>query len=93
MVILKDLHFKLIIRGHQDEKKGYDWPFGPEGGVLTVFSVIDYLKTRNNGAVAIIPKDGFDTDKLIDIEIFKKYPKFDAANHVFSYPLNNRANH
>lgn len=54
-IFLRSLNFKLIIRGHQDARKGYDWPFGVDGGILTVFSVIDYLRLRNNGGIAIIP--------------------------------------
>lgn len=88
---LKDLHFKLIIRGHQDAKKGYDWPFGPDGGVLTVFSVIDYLKTRNNGGIAIVNNDSDSKHHLVDIQTFKKYAKFDAPNHIFTYPLKRKS--
>ena len=88
---LQNMNFKLIIRGHQDALYGYDWALGPKGGVLTVFSVINYLKTNNNAAIAIVSKD---TDnKLVEIQQIKKYAKFDAVNHVFTYPLNKPKHH
>lgn len=87
---LRSMNFKLIIRAHQDNIKGFDWPFGQKGGLLTVFSSIDYLKTRNNGGIAIVSKNNGDGD-LVEIQQFTKYAKFDAVNHVFTYPLHKRA--
>lgn len=85
---LKSMNFKLIIRGHQNVTNGYDWPFGENGGLLTVFSAIDYCKTANNGGVAMILKeDDIENKQLVNIHQFDSYPKYDKAHHCFAYPL------
>jgi protein phosphatase len=45
--------FTTIVRSHQSVD-GADWPFGPEGGCLTVFTAIDYMGKVNDGAVATV---------------------------------------
>ena len=91
---LKNLNFKLIIRGHQNVTNGYDWPFGQKGGLLTVFSAIDYCKSANNGGVAIVLKEeDIENRQLVNIHQFDKCPKYDAKKHCFTYPLDiNEAN-
>lgn len=51
---LDNMGFDLVIRGHQSEIEGYNWPLGENDGILTVFSAIDYCGMSNNGGVAII---------------------------------------
>lgn len=85
---LKDLNFKLVIRGHQNVTNGYDWPFGQTGGLLTVFSAIDYCKTANNGGVAIVLKEeDIENRQLVNIHQFDTCPKYDLQHHCFTYPL------
>ena len=55
---LKKASFELIIRAHQNEMKGFNWPFGQDGGILTLFSAIDYCETGNDGAYAKIINNG-----------------------------------
>lgn len=52
------MKFDLVIRGHQMEVNGYNWPFGKNGGILTVFSAPNYCGGSNGSAVALIKKDG-----------------------------------
>ena len=59
----KSLNFCLVIRGHEMAVNGYDWPFGREGGILTVFSAPNYCGGSNGSAVAIIRTDG-----TVDVE-------------------------
>lgn len=54
---LAAMDFKLIIRGHQNEMEGFNWPFGNNGGVLTIFSAYDYCGSLNNGGIAVISKN------------------------------------
>ena len=63
---LKNLNFDLVIRAHQTESEGYNWNFGSDGGILTVFSSIDYCQTGNDGAYALISEDG----KVSCLEIY-----------------------
>lgn len=51
---LVKMKFDMVIRGHQNEQAGYDFPFGEDGGILTVFSAIDYCGATNNGGIAIL---------------------------------------
>ncbi|EAX99620.1 Serine/threonine protein phosphatase PP1 isozyme 2, putative [Trichomonas vaginalis G3] len=49
--IVKKLNLNLIVRAHQFTSKGYDYPFSPEGSVLTIFSAPNYSGHGNPGAV------------------------------------------
>lgn len=65
---LEDLKFDLVIRGHQNEIEGYNWPLGENKGILTVFSAINYCGTSNSGGVAVISKQD---NELIDVYQFE----------------------
>lgn len=85
---LKKMCFKLIVRGHQNVTNGYDWPFGQNGGILTVFSAIDYCRTANNGGVAMVLKEeDIENQQLVNIHQFDNTPKYDVDHHCFTYPL------
>jgi diadenosine tetraphosphatase ApaH/serine/threonine PP2A family protein phosphatase len=51
---LNESDLKLMIRAHENCMQGFDWPFGIEGKLLTVFSAIDYCGEGNDGAVAVV---------------------------------------
>ena len=61
------MNFKLIIRGHQMEDDGYNWPFGEMRGILTVFSAIDYCGSPNRGAIAVVIHKKNDVNGLVEI--------------------------
>lgn len=84
---LNDLNFKLIVRGHQNVFDGFDWPFGRKGGILTVFSAIDYCNSSNIGGIAIIKKENeIKDDNLVDIHQIDNYPRFDGGvDYCFWY--------
>ncbi|OHS92938.1 Ser/Thr protein phosphatase [Tritrichomonas foetus] len=46
-----------IIRAHQNVTTGYEWPFGEQTKLLTVFSSLDYCNTLNDAGFAIIQND------------------------------------
>lgn len=54
---LQKMDFNVVIRAHQNQMNGYDWTFGENGGILTVFSSSDYCGTSNDGAVATVSSD------------------------------------
>lgn len=82
---LKNMKFELVIRGHQRENKGYNWPFGELGGILTVFSAIDYCGFPNDGGVAVISKKENDFD---EVEVFQLTNKSKNINHFLKIILN-----
>ena len=85
---LKNMDFKLVIRGHQNVFNGFDWPFGQKGGILTVFSAIDYCRTSNNGGVAVIIKENDIKDhNLVNVHQIDNYPRYEGSDHCFSFPL------
>lgn len=51
------MKFDIVIRGHQMEMNGYDWPFGEDGGLLTVFSAPNYCDGPNGSAIAFVKSD------------------------------------
>lgn len=55
---LEKMKFKTVIRGHQNEMNGYNWTFGENEGILTVFSSSNYCGTENDGAVALVSPEG-----------------------------------
>ena len=65
---LENMEFDLVIRGHQNEREGYYWPFGENNGLLTVFSAVDYCGSSNNGAVVVIPYGQNQEIKICQIE-------------------------
>lgn len=82
------MNFSLIIRGHQNVFNGYDWPFGQKGGILTVFSAIDYCKSSNKGGIAIILKEiDIENHQLVTAHHFEKNSKLIDVNNCLSYPL------
>ncbi|KAK8895358.1 hypothetical protein M9Y10_023820 [Tritrichomonas musculus] len=54
---LHNNHFDLVIRAHEYTKDGYNWPFGINGGILTVFSSLNYCNLSNNAAIVLISDD------------------------------------
>jgi protein phosphatase len=50
--------FELVIRSHEHFRDGFDWPFGEEGGCLTIFSSVDYCGQINDGSVCILGGTG-----------------------------------
>jgi serine/threonine-protein phosphatase PP1 catalytic subunit len=46
--------YDLICRGHQIAQEGYEFPFHPEQGVITLFSAADYEESGNSGAILFI---------------------------------------
>jgi protein phosphatase len=68
---LNSCGFTTIVRSHQSVD-GADWPFGPEGGCLTVFTAIDYMGKVNDGAVATVG-----ADNRIDVMVL--HTMFEAA--------------
>jgi diadenosine tetraphosphatase ApaH/serine/threonine PP2A family protein phosphatase len=53
---LHQFGFELVIRAHEVEPGGFDYPFGKEVPVVTVFSATHY-EGYNDGAVMIIDND------------------------------------
>lgn len=51
---LTKMKFDLVIRGHEYETNGYNWPFGINNRILTVFSSSHYCGDFNNAAVALV---------------------------------------
>lgn len=74
---LTKLGFDLVIRGHQNEMEGFNWPFEENKYVLTVFSSSDYCGTGNDGGIAIISEKG-------DITTIKIGNISDCANEDLS---------
>ena len=84
---LQNMNFKLIIRGHQNVFNGFDWPFGRKGGILTVFSAIDYCQSANNGGIAVILKENdIENNKLVNVHQIDNYPSCNGLYHSFSCP-------
>jgi diadenosine tetraphosphatase ApaH/serine/threonine PP2A family protein phosphatase len=54
---LSNCGFLQIIRSHEFAN-GADWPFGPDGGCLTVFSACDYQGRVNDGGFARVSASG-----------------------------------
>ena len=55
---LRNLDFNLVIRAHENELDGFSKPFGPNGGIYTVFSSTNYCETGNEGAIVKFSKNG-----------------------------------
>lgn len=55
---LKNLNFDLVIRAHENELNGFSKPFGPNGGIYTIFSSTNYCETGNEGAIVKFSKNG-----------------------------------
>ena len=51
---LRKTNLKIVIRAHQDQTNGFDYAFGKNGGILTVFSSVNYCGQSNRGAFAIV---------------------------------------
>jgi protein phosphatase len=56
-IFLDENKFDCLIRAHEWFDAGLDWPFGPLGRCLTVFSSSDYCGKGNSGAVALVSED------------------------------------
>ena len=85
---LSNMNFKLVIRGHQSVINGYDWPFGQKGGILTVFSAMDYKKTSNKAGIAVILKENdIENLQLVSVHQIKKISQHEEVNNCLSYPL------
>lgn len=70
---LEKMQLIQVIRGHQNEMDGYNYPFDKEGRILTVFSSIDYCGMLNDAAVAIL--NDKDNSLKLEIETFRLLPK------------------
>lgn len=91
---LKSLGFDLVIRGHQNERDGYNWPFEENEGILTVFSAIDYCGTLNDGGYAVTNVETDSNEEkqnLVDVftlDYFAKkkriYPPEESIENVFT---------
>jgi diadenosine tetraphosphatase ApaH/serine/threonine PP2A family protein phosphatase len=44
----------MMIRAHEECADGFNWPFGTDGKLLTVFSARNYCGKGNDGAVAVV---------------------------------------
>lgn len=85
---LQNMNFKLVIRGHQNVSNGFDWPFGQKGGILTVFSAIDYCNSANKGGIAVILKEtDIENLQLVSAHQLSKVSKSNEINNSFSSPL------
>jgi diadenosine tetraphosphatase ApaH/serine/threonine PP2A family protein phosphatase len=51
---LNRVNLRFIIRSHELTLNGYDYPFGPDGMLMTVFSSCDYMGQMNDGGVAFV---------------------------------------
>jgi diadenosine tetraphosphatase ApaH/serine/threonine PP2A family protein phosphatase len=51
---LQETGLTMMIRAHEHCTNGFDWPFGTDGRILTVFSAVDYCQKGNDGAVAVV---------------------------------------
>ena len=65
---LEKMDFNYVIRAHQCQSNGFDWAFGKEGGILTVFSSFDYCGSSNDGAVAIVSYDNKIKTSVFDMK-------------------------
>jgi serine/threonine-protein phosphatase PP1 catalytic subunit len=54
---MKDNNFSMIIRSHEFCQNGISFPFGKDGGLITVFSASNYCRTMNTGAIVSINED------------------------------------
>lgn len=81
---LKNMQLKRVIRAHQNEFNGFNWPFGEDGGILTVFSSVDYCGTFNEGAVAVVSGNGeIETQHIIIKKLVFPPPEIVKNNFVF----------
>jgi protein phosphatase len=68
---LDDNGLECLIRAHEWFDKGLDWPFGPNGRCLTVFSSSNYCGKGNSGAVATVGPNG--TIETVTFEPIGRY--------------------
>ena len=61
---LKEMDFEFVIRGHQNEMFGFNYPFGVTGGILTIFSAVNYCDTYNEGAYVKMEDEKMYCDKI-----------------------------
>lgn len=64
----QSLQFDVVVRGHQMEMDGYKWPFGENGGLLSIFSAPNYCGESNGSAIAVVKMD-----KNIEVEQIEPY--------------------
>jgi protein phosphatase len=69
---LKENGLSLLVRGHEMCENGYDWPLGPDGKCLTVFSTSDYCGIGNLAAVAKIAIDGDVKFEVFEIQTARR---------------------
>lgn len=67
-LFLKSMGFKQVIRGHQMADLGFQWSFGQDGGILTLFSSVNYCGAFNEAGIAIYSHgdahNGFSIDQI-----------------------------
>lgn len=63
---LKKNHLEWIVRSHEFCPDGIAFPFGKDGGVITVFSAANYCRTGNSSAVMIV-----DGDLVVHFRVFQ----------------------
>jgi diadenosine tetraphosphatase ApaH/serine/threonine PP2A family protein phosphatase len=61
---LQQTELTMMIRGHEYCSNGFTWSFGKDGGLLTIFSVIDYCGKGNDGAVVIVNESDVTIDRF-----------------------------
>lgn len=54
---LKNNKFDCVIRSHEFCKNGFNWPFGENEKLLTIFSSLNYCQNSNKAAIALISND------------------------------------
>lgn len=54
---LKNCGFTRLIRAHEQCNDGFSWPFGEDGGILTIFSSCDYCNGLNDAASCSLNND------------------------------------
>jgi diadenosine tetraphosphatase ApaH/serine/threonine PP2A family protein phosphatase len=77
---LKRHQLQFLIRSHQLCVDGYDYPFGPDGRVLTIFSSCDYCGLRNDCGIVQV------SAKRMDAEYFCPMKKDEIARRRILIP-------
>lgn len=79
---LENCNLTRVIRAHQSCHDGYDWAFGEDGQILTVFSTCDYAGMLNDGASVVIDSETTD----ITITAFPVLSRKQIIQRRVTYP-------
>jgi protein phosphatase len=77
---LKGNKLQFLIRSHQLCMEGYDYPFGPDGRVLTIFSSCDYCGMMNDSGIVFVGLS------RMDAEYFSPVPACDMSERHVMIP-------